>query len=138
MIIDARTIDHNSIIKADICIVGSGPAGMTLAGTSGVGTGPLRRLHPERSKYDARNGVDVASIRNRRRSLSAKGFAGLRQGAVHRPGVDIVRSLEHGARQLQAWCLQLPVGNALAATTDAPSDFYPMTGSASGSSGDGA
>jgi len=31
MIIDARTIDHNSTIEADICIVGSGPAGMTLA-----------------------------------------------------------------------------------------------------------
>lgn len=78
----------------------------------------LRRLHAERSKHDARNSVDVASIRARRRRLATKGFAGLRQGAVYRPGVDIFRSLEHGARQLQAWCLQLPVGNALASAAD--------------------
>lgn len=31
MFVDAKTLDHNSVIRSTICIVGSGPAGVTLA-----------------------------------------------------------------------------------------------------------
>ncbi len=30
MFIDARTVDADSVVSADICIVGTGPAGLTL------------------------------------------------------------------------------------------------------------